>query len=105
MLVSQVLAAVEVGQYVSIWKVLPVLVILLIWARLLTWMDKDAVDAHLPRLPLNSGLLALFVLGFACFLFLPNFWVAFSVLMFFFTVDVALYLILALAFYHAVPAK
>ena len=31
---------VPVGEYVSVWKVLPVLIVLLIWARLLTWMDK-----------------------------------------------------------------
>ena len=88
MLVSQVLAAIEVGHYVSIWKVLPIVVILIIWARLLTWMDKDSVDAHLPRMPLNAGTIAGFVLGFALFLFLPSFWVALSVLLFFFIVDV-----------------
>ena len=43
----QLLAAVEVGQYVSIWKILVLVIFLLIWARLLTWMDKDAIDARL----------------------------------------------------------
>jgi type II secretory ATPase GspE/PulE/Tfp pilus assembly ATPase PilB-like protein len=98
MLVSQVLAAaqaaVQVGQYVSIWKVLPVIVILLIWARLLTWMDKDSTDAHLPRQPLNAGMIAGFLLGFALFLLLPSFWVALSVLLFFFIVDAGVYLLL-----------
>ena len=41
-------AAVEVGGYVSALKALPVLLVLLLWGRLLTWVDKDAPD-H-PRL-------------------------------------------------------
>ena len=44
----QLMAAVEVGDYINLWKLLPVLILLIIWARLLTWMDKDAIDAHLP---------------------------------------------------------
>src|SRR2546421_9287785 len=90
----QLLAAVEVGQYVSIWKILVLLVFLLIWARLLTWMDKDAIDAHLPRLALNSGMIAGFILGVLSFLILPNFLVALSVLLFFLIVDTGVYLLL-----------
>src|SRR5438477_4590283 len=90
----QLLAAVEVGQYVSIWKILVLLVFLLIWAKLLTWMDKDAIDAHLPRMALNSGTLLGFVIGVLAFLMLPTFLVAFSVLLFFFVVDMGVYLLL-----------
>src|SRR3954449_12382650 len=93
---GQLLAAapLEVGQYISIWKMVPILIVLLIWARLLTWMDKDSVDAHLPRQPLNAGMIAGLLLGFALFLLLPSFWVALSVLLFFFIVDVGVYLLL-----------
>jgi type II secretory ATPase GspE/PulE/Tfp pilus assembly ATPase PilB-like protein len=90
----QLLAAVEVGQYVSIWKIIVLLVILLIWAKLLTWMDKDSIDAHLPQMPLNSGLMLGFILGIISFLMLPTFLVALSVLLFFMAVDVGLYLLL-----------
>ena len=51
------LADIEAGGYVSIWKCVLVVLVLLIWARLLTWIDKDAVAAHLPRQGLNLGML------------------------------------------------
>ena len=47
------LLAVAVGGYVSIGKTVPVVLVLLLWARVLTWADKDAVAAHLPRTALN----------------------------------------------------
>jgi len=49
--VNHVLAAAQIagGGYVSIIKILPALLMLLLWAKLLTWADKDAVAAHLPR--------------------------------------------------------
>ena len=31
------LASVEVGSYVSVAKIIPILLVLLLWARLLTW--------------------------------------------------------------------
>src|SRR5256885_468518 len=88
------LGAVEVGNYINGWKVLPVVIILAFWARLLTWIDKDADDAHLPRMPLNTGFIVGFIGAFFAFLFLPNFWVALSVLLFFLIVEVAVYLII-----------
>ena len=35
------LAEISLGPYVNYWLVLPPLVLLLIWARMLTWIDKD----------------------------------------------------------------
>jgi len=90
----QLLAAVEVGQYVSIWKIILLVIVLLAWAKLLTWMDKDSIDAHLPRMGLNSGMIVGFILGVFSFLLLPTFLVAFSVLLFFFIVDMAVYLLM-----------
>ena len=92
-LLAQVpLAQVPAGEYISVWKALPVLVLLLIWARLLTWADKDAQYAHLPRLALNAGLFGGLVLGTILFLFVPNFWIALAVFLFFFAVDIGVYL-------------
>src|SRR5437762_7389967 len=88
----QLLAAVEVGQYVSIWKILVLLVFLLIWARLMTWMDKDAIDAHLPRLMLNSIQMLLAVVGLVMFVLLPAYVVAISALVLAFVAGVGVYL-------------
>src|SRR5262245_4786419 len=72
------LAEVQIGQYVNLWKLLPVLILLLIWGRLLTWMDKDAIDAHLPRQLLNSIMIAGVMLGVLLFLLMPSYLVALS---------------------------
>jgi type II secretory ATPase GspE/PulE/Tfp pilus assembly ATPase PilB-like protein len=90
----QLMAAVEVGQYINLWKLLPILIVLLIWARLLTWMDKDAIDAHLPRMMLNAVEIAVLVLGLLIFLFIPlgTYLVGFGVFLFAFVVDIAIYL-------------
>ncbi len=92
-LLAQVpLAQVPAGEYVSVWKALPILVLLLIWARLLTWADKDAIYAHLPRHALNAGLLGGMVVAVGLFLFVPNFWIALAVFLFFMAVEVGVYL-------------
>src|ERR1051326_5630629 len=77
---SMLLAAADLGGYVSIFKVLPILVLLLIWSRLLTWMDKDSIVAHLPREILNTAMFITGLVGFALFFLLPNFWIALGVL-------------------------
>jgi general secretion pathway protein E len=69
--VGVLLAAVDVGGYISIWKTIPVLLVLLVYARLMTWADKDAVDAQLPRVALNSALLGALIFGFLLFFWLP----------------------------------
>src|SRR5438270_10004442 len=71
-------AAVEVGGYINAWKILPVLVVLLLWGRLLTWADKDTLVAHLPREALNLGMVVGLVVGFALFFFLPTYPIALS---------------------------
>jgi type II secretory ATPase GspE/PulE/Tfp pilus assembly ATPase PilB-like protein len=92
MLVSQLLAAVEYGQYVSAVKSIPLVILLLIWARLLTWMDKDAEAAHLPRMALNTGGLLGLLIAFALFLFLPNYWLALAGLLVIFLAEVGVFL-------------
>jgi general secretion pathway protein E len=87
-------AAVEVGGYVSALKALPVLLVLLLWARLLSWVDKDATAAHLSRDGLNTAFIAGLIIGFGLFFFLPTFLIAFPVLLFVLIVEAGVYLIL-----------
>jgi general secretion pathway protein E len=83
---------VEVGGYVSVWKIVPILILLLVWLRMLTWIDKDADAAYLPREPINGGFIAGVVLAYGLFFFIPNFWIAFTVLFLLFATEVGIYL-------------
>lgn len=79
---SGLMAAADLSGYISGLKLIPVLVILLIWARVLTWIDKDAEGAHLPRELFNVGTFIVGLVGVGLFLFLPNYWVALGSLLF-----------------------
>jgi general secretion pathway protein E len=72
---------VNAGGYVSIVKSILALLVLLVWCRLLTWADKDAVDAHLPRIPLNGANLGGLVLAYGVFFLAPTFILPFLVLL------------------------
>src|SRR5258706_10170060 len=85
-------AALQAGGYLSVWKAIPVLVILLVWTRLLTWVDKDAEAAYLPREAINGGFMGGAVLAFALFFFLPNFWICLGILLFVFAAEMGTYL-------------
>lgn len=87
-----VIANVEAGPYISLGKIAPVLLILLIWSRLLTWADKDTDRAHLPREGINLGMMLGFVLAFVLFFLLPSFAIAFSVLIVIMLIEVGAYL-------------
>jgi type II secretory ATPase GspE/PulE/Tfp pilus assembly ATPase PilB-like protein len=84
--------AVESGGYISTLKVLPVLLILLIWARLMTWADKDAQAAHLPRQAFNVSFLAGLIIAFALFLYLPGFLFGLAALVLIFGLEIGVYL-------------
>lgn len=88
------IAAIEGGGYISPLKAVPPLLVLALWARLLTWIDKDSPNAHLPRIPLNVSFLVGMGLAYALFFFLPTFIVAFATLMFVFVAEMATYLII-----------
>ncbi|MFN4244418.1 MAG: ATPase, T2SS/T4P/T4SS family [Tepidisphaerales bacterium] len=75
------LAAVDVGWFINPWKLIPLLVLLLGFARLATWADKDCEVAHLPRVPVNLAIMGIGVLAFALFFLIPNFWLATGVLL------------------------
>lgn len=69
-------ATFDSGGYINLLKLLPVVVIFFGWARLMTWLDKDAIAAHLPREILNTGLFIVGLIAFAFFFVIPNYWVA-----------------------------
>lgn len=99
--VNQVLAATQVagsqisgGGYVSIVKLIPALLILLVWARLMTWADKDAPVAHLPRMGINIAMLCGMVLAFALFFLLPYYFIALPAVLVIFGAELGTYLIL-----------
>src|SRR5690348_17075586 len=70
-LVVPLLAEMPAGPYTSVWKALAVVVVLLFWARLLAWVDKDAEAAHLPRQAINTGLFSWGLLAFLTFFLMP----------------------------------
>src|SRR5882672_403142 len=89
------IAATEVGgAYISLFKLLPVILLLLIFLRLTTWIDKDAERAHLPREIINSLMFIVGIAGFIIFFFIPSFAIAFSVLFGVIALDIGIYLIL-----------
>jgi type II secretory ATPase GspE/PulE/Tfp pilus assembly ATPase PilB-like protein len=79
---------------VNALKILPALVLLIIWARLLTWADKDSVAAHLPREILMAAMLGGLIFGFALFFLLPNFLLACGGLVLVLLAEIGTYLIL-----------
>ena len=64
----------------------------MLWLRLLTWLDKDAVAARLPREWLNIALAGGFVLAVILFLFLPGFWIALPVFVLVMLAELGVYL-------------
>ncbi len=85
-------AAVEIGGYINLFKLLPVPLIILIWGKLLTWADKDAPVAHLPREVLNTVFFFVGMASFFAFFFIPGFWVALAVLVGVFLASAGTYL-------------
>src|SRR5436190_17318656 len=89
------MAATEIGgAYISLLKLAPVILLLLIFLRLTTWIDKDAERAHLPREIVNSLMFIVGIAGFIIFFFIPSFGVAYSVLFGVVLLDIGIYLII-----------
>src|SRR4051794_13742658 len=82
------------GAYISLLKLLPVILLLLIFLRLTTWIDKDAERAHLPREVINSLMFIIGIAGFIIFFFIPSFAIAFSVLFGVVALDIGVYMIM-----------
>ena len=90
---SLLMEGVTVGGYVSIFKSVVLVLILLLWSRMLTWADKDAIAAHLPRVPLNMANLGGMVVAYLAFFLLPvSFFLAILFPLAFFGAEVAVYL-------------
>ncbi len=80
------------GQYLNGLKVIPVILVLLAWARALSWADKDAEAVRLNRNALNISMMGGFILGFALFIYLPNFFLAFGALLVVCGIEAGVYL-------------
>src|SRR5215217_2791993 len=77
---EMILLAVTAGHYVSWWKALLLVLVVLGWGRLVTWIDKDARSVLLPRMGINLGMVVGGALGLFLFFILPGFPIAFLVL-------------------------
>ena len=78
--------------YIDPIKLLVIIVMLFLWAKLLPWVDKDAEAAHLPRQGLNMMNMGVFVAAHVAFIFLPNFYIALGVYLFLFLACTGVYL-------------
>ncbi|MDB5328669.1 MAG: gspE 2 [Phycisphaerales bacterium] len=85
-------AVVELGGYINGFKLLPFALISLVWLRLMTWADKDAEDARLPRQTTNLIHLGLWIVGIGLGLVMPLYIAAVAIFIVFFAIDVAIYL-------------
>lgn len=87
------LAAAELANYVNGFKLLPVVIVSLVWLRLMTWVDKDAPKSHLPRETVNMINLGGWAVSIALMLAVPNYWAALAIFFFFLLAEVGYYLI------------
>src|SRR5438045_2011093 len=65
------LAALPSGEFISAVKCIPPLILLALWGRLVTWIDKDAPQVLLPRQSINVGNVVGGALAFLLFFMLP----------------------------------
>jgi type II secretory ATPase GspE/PulE/Tfp pilus assembly ATPase PilB-like protein len=91
---AAVLADVGVGGYANGLKLIPLFIVLTAWARLLTWADKDADEAYLPRVPLNMAFAGGLVLALVLFFILPSYLIALPVFLVLFIAEITTYLLI-----------
>lgn len=92
MVLSLLSQAVPVGNYTAWWKVIPLILIVMIWGRLVTWIDKDSQEVLLPRVPLNTANLVGGVLAFLLFFLMPGFPIALAVCALIVIIEAGVYL-------------
>jgi type II secretory ATPase GspE/PulE/Tfp pilus assembly ATPase PilB-like protein len=90
-------SAADFPAFIAWWKLIPVLIVFIVWTRLLTWIDKDTQKALLPRQATNAGMIIALAAAVAFFFILPGFGLAFGV---FFAVALA-----SIGIYLAVRAQ
>ena len=83
---------VPVGGYLNGLKAIPVVLVLLAWAKALSWVDKDSEAARMKRDLINTALMVGFIGAFFLFIFLPNFFIAFGALLGVMGVEAIVYL-------------
>src|SRR5579862_2903435 len=86
-----VLATIQFGGFINPWKLAAPLILLIIWAKLLAWIDKDSPNAHLPREIINCCEIVGLILGYLLFIMLP-FGAAMGALFGMFVLDIGGYL-------------
>ncbi len=91
-LIVMLAAAPVGGNYANPVKILAILILLGLWAKLLTWADKDAPIAHLPREMINAGMIAGLGIGYTLFFLLPGFAIAFLALIGVLLIEIGVYL-------------
>ena len=87
------LAQAPYGEYLLWWKLLPFVLVFLVWIQLLLWIDKDTLANRLPREPINAGLWALLLAGMVAVLMVPMFVVALAIFVALFALSIGGYLI------------
>src|SRR5689334_14473674 len=92
MIDSLLLAAAELTNYINGLKLLPVVLIGIVWLRMITWADKDADNARMPRPTINMINLGGFVLAVAILPLLPYYFASLGVFIFLFFAEAAYYL-------------
>jgi general secretion pathway protein E len=68
---AEILATIPTGPYINGYVALALVILLFVWARLLTWVDKDAPACHLPRQIINAGMFGGLLLAVFLFLMVP----------------------------------
>ncbi|HEX8342916.1 MAG TPA: ATPase, T2SS/T4P/T4SS family [Tepidisphaeraceae bacterium] len=91
-MVSPLLAAAEYGSFINGFLLLPVIVLAMPWLRLMTWADKDAVNARLPRETINAINMAGFAIACAMLVLVPNFFGALGVFILIMLAEAGIYL-------------
>lgn len=86
------LAQIPYGEYLLWWKMLPFVVVFIVWVALLLWIDKDTLTNRMPREQINTGLWGLIVLAHLAALLVPMFIVALTVYVLLFGVSIGGYL-------------
>jgi general secretion pathway protein E len=88
-----VLATIPLGSYINGFAVLALVIFLLVWAKILTWIDKDAPLCHLPRQLVNSALFAGLLIALFVFLLMPlGLWLGFTVFLAIMIAEIGVYL-------------
>ena len=86
------IAAGEYGLYINGWKLLPIVLLAILWLKLVTWADKDSSDVHIPRETIGMINVGIFCLAAILYFVIPNIWGSIGALVGLFLADVGTYL-------------